>query len=221
MKMENPYSSGQYYKETYMKNQMSLKMSTRWMVNYYNVIKKIYPLIVLSKNNKILEIGSGFGGFINVLNDDGYINVSAADMSANIFSKEIKNKFIILDLLNIVDINEKFDIIFAFDVFEHINNTAQVINNISQLLNINGLIIFSVPYPVKKHLMDNYHTNMQYPNYYSNLFKQGGYELINMEDVSFCPFLWRLRLPIFYKYISKNKFVISETFFIFKKQSEI
>jgi 2-polyprenyl-3-methyl-5-hydroxy-6-metoxy-1,4-benzoquinol methylase len=217
MKKENPYSSGDYYQETYMRNQMNIEKSTRWMMNYYNVIKKIFPEILKYKNNRILEVGSGFGGFISVLNKDGFIDVTASDMSKDIFSKKLNNKIITMDLMSEIDVEEKYDVIFAFDVMEHINNTEKAISKIARLLNDKGLFIFSTPYPEKKHLVDNYHTNMQYPNFYANIFKQNGFELTRIQDISFVPFFWRFKMPFFIKRIIKNKLFISETFFVFQK----
>ncbi len=215
----NPYSSGEYYKEVYSPIKMKLEESSRWMMNYFNVVKKLFPDVYKFKNKKLIEFGSGFGGFINILNNQGFLNVTASDMSREIFSKELKNEHLILDLLldNSGFGKTSYDLAFAFDVMEHINDTEKVVSNIFNMLNHDGIFIFSAPFPLKKHLMDKYHTNMQYPNFYINVFKQNGFELIKMQDISFIPFLWRIRLPLFVKFVVENKFFISETFFIFKR----
>lgn len=217
MHKNKPYSSGEYYKEIYIPYGMDLEQSTRWSNNYFAVVKNIFPEINNFKNKAILEIGSGFGGFINVLNQKGFSNVTASDMSTSIFSDKLKNKLIVLDLTSSSTIETKYDIVFAFDVMEHINETEKAIKKISQILQREAYFIFSTPYPIKKHLLDNYHTNMQFPNYYSNIFKQNGFKIITTEEVSFIPFIWRLKIPMFLKIIIKSKLFISETFFVFKK----
>ena len=217
MYKNNPYTSGEYYKETYIPRRMTLEQSTRWSSNYFAVVKNIFPEINNFKNKTILEIGSGFGGFINILNQKGFNDVTASDMSTSIFSDKLKNKLMVLDLTDSSSLETRYDIIFAFDVMEHINETEKAIKKISQILQKEGYFIFSTPYPIKKHLLDNYHTNMQFSNYYSNIFKQNGFKVITIEEVSFVPFIWRLKIPIFLKTIVKSKLFISETFFVFKK----
>lgn len=215
--MSNVYSSGDYYEDTYVKNPMDIKQSTKWMTNYFVVVKDIFPEIIKNKNKSILEIGSGFGGFVNVLNKRGFSNVIASDMSNSIFSAELSNKHLTMNLVDDEKIESSYDIVFAFDVMEHINETQKAVEKLKKMLNKDGLFIFCTPYPIKKHLLDNYHTNMQFPNYYTNIFKQNGFELVSMQDVSFFPFLWRFNLPFFLKFILKSKLFISETFFIFKR----
>lgn len=214
--LKDPYSSSDYYKRVYNLRRLDLREATLWMANYFKVVKKIFPRIFDFKQAKILEIGSGYGGFVNVLNLKGFKNVVASDMTDYLFSKEIKSEFILLDLLNCQP-DRKFDLIFAFDVMEHINETEKAIDRIKEILNPGGLFIFSTPYPVKKHLMDIYHTNMQYPNFYTNLFHRSGFELLRMADASLVPLIWRWRIPCFIKRILENRLFVSETFFIFKK----
>ena len=215
MKNENPYVSGTYYEETYQLNKMNLKTSTKWMSNYFKVVRSIFSKILMLKKSKILEIGSGFGGFINLLNERGYLDVTASDLSENIFLREINNNMIKIDLESDEKVDKQYDIIFAFDVMEHVNKTDKAVTRIGRLLNPGGFFIFSTPYPFKKHLLDD-HTNMQFPNFYANIFKQNFFKLIEMQDVSFIPFFWRLGLPFFIKVVIKNKFFVSETFFVFK-----
>ena len=217
MNMDEIYSSGNYYKEVYLKNVMDLKTCTKWMRRYYNIIKRIFPQSHSYKEKKILEIGSSFGGFINILNSEGFINVTASDLSDMIFPKELKNTLFRTDLLQKNENpDNKYDLIFAFDVLEHIANSQKVIENLKTYLNGKGIFIFSVPYPNKKHLIDKYHINMQYPNFYTNLFYQNGFELISMLLVSFVPFIWRIGLPFYIKRIIENRYFISELFFVFR-----
>lgn len=217
MSSHNPYSSGKYYRERYVPLTMNLEQSTRWSSNYWAVVKSVFPRINDFKDKPILEVGSGFGGFINNLNRNGFRDVTASDVSEIIFSNELKNKFTKLDLTDNQYLGERYDIIFAFDVMEHINETETAIANIAAILKNGGYFVFSVPYPIKKHLLDNYHTNMQFSNYYTNLFRQNGFRLEAMEETSFIPFVWRFRVPLFIKTIVSNYLLVSETFFVFRK----
>lgn len=216
MNESNPYSSGDYYEKVYSPVKHSLQEATQWMKNYYHIAEQIFPGVRRYKDRKILEIGSSFGGFVNNLNNSGFKNVVASDMSADIFPKELKNRFLTLDITDCKQ-SEQFDIIFAFDVMEHINDTEAAISSIKQLLHKGGIFIFCTPFPVEKHLYDPFHTNMQLPHYYTNLFHRHGFQLLKIQDISILPFIWRFGWPVFLKRIIRNKLFISETFFVFKK----
>lgn len=196
---------------------MDIVLSTKWMMNYFKVVRRVFPNIFQYRNKQILEIGAGFGGFVNVLNKFRFKHVIAADMSKAIFSKHLSNELIILNLEDRKAVKRKFDLVFAFDVMEHINKTENAVKNLFDILNSDGTFIFCTPYPTKKHLTDDFHTNMQYPNFYTNIFRQNGFKLISMQDVSFVPFVWRLKCPSSLMRIVQSRFLISETFFVFQK----
>lgn len=215
-KKVNEYISGEYYEKRYLPTDMDFNKSILWMANYFKVVKDIFPNLYKYKNKKILEVGSAFCGFIEILNKEGFVNVDASDVSDKLRPKELVNKFLNIDLEK-YQIKNEYDLMFAFGVLEHINNSEKVVKVVSQILKKNGTIIFSVPYPLKKHLFDRYHTNMQYPNYYTNLFNRNNFTLLSLQDVSFIPYVWRLGVPLYIKTKVQNKLIISDTFFVFKK----
>jgi len=102
-------------------------------------------------------------------------------------------------------------------VLEHIDDSARVTRNIERLLSPGGLFVFRVPYPYRKHLLDPYHTNMQYPSYYTNLFRACGFHLVGMQTSSFVPCLWRFRLPMDLRRGIPSSYFITEVFFAFEK----
>lgn len=202
-----------------MKSYKTLEESTKWMGLYYKIVSEFFKDLPKYKNLKVLEIGCSWGGFVEQLSINGFNNIKLADID-NIVAEKYKSKLIKLDLLDIPDsqIKElKSDLIFAFDVMEHIDDTELVIKNLKKILNKDGVFLFCTPFPVKKHLLTPTHTNMQYPNYYTNLFKRNGFEVIDFQEVSFIPFTWKLGLPLYVKWTTQNKFQISEIFFAFKK----
>ncbi len=215
----NIYQSKKYYHENYP--QISLEESTAWTANHLMVIKSLFPQIKDYMNKKVLEIGSSYGGFINNLNKDGFGNVTCSDMNKSILSDKIKNRFIFLDITDINRIKEKFDVIFAFEVLEHIAEDKKIVKNIFHLLSENGLFIFTVPYPRNHNLYDPYHINMQYPNYWTNLFNKQGFNLLKLEEVTFLPFIWKYIRPFFFfRSTIKYRLFTNEVFFIFQKQSK-
>lgn len=205
-----------YYCETHQK--IPLKEPSAWAANRFVVIKKLFPQINNYKNKRLLEIGSSYGGFINNLNRARFKNVTVSDLDKSLLSRKIKNKFIYLDITNVGRLKNKYDVIFAFDVLEHIAESEKVVKNIFKILSKEGIFIFSVPYPKLMNIYDPYHTNMQYPNYWSNLFNRNKFILLKVEIITFLPFIWRfIKLPFFFKSPMKQKIFTSEIFFIFKK----
>ncbi len=213
---KNIYKSKKYYSLTHP--QVSLDFSTAWTANHLTVIKNIFPQIKNYKHKKVLEIGSSYGGFINNLNKEGFSDVTASDMDKSLLSSNIKNKFIYLDILNIKNLKDKYDVIFAFNVLEHIAEDELVVKNVFHLLSKNGLFIFSVPYPRLLNIYDPYHINIQYPNYWTNLFHRNGFVLLKVEEITFLPFIWRyVKLPFFFKKPMNIKIFTSEIFYVLKK----
>ena len=211
------YRSGDYYRESYLSNAMDLPTATRWMNNYLNAVRGVFPSLDSYRQRRVLEIGSSYGGFVNLLNRQGFRDVTAADLNALLFSKELPNRLLILDLLAPPPPGELYDLIFAFDVLEHIADSPKVAQNIRQMLGAGRVFVFSVPYPHRKHLLDNDHINMQYPCYYTNLFRRQGFRLLGMQTVSFVPYIWRLGMPASLHRVVNNKAFITEVFFAFQK----
>ena len=214
IKKEN-YTTNEYYHEFYPS--ISLKQSSMWMANYFNVIKKIFPKIFEYKKSKVLEIGSSHGGFINLLNQNGFKNVVASDMNKSVLAKELKNKYLTVDIMD-PSFKTKYDVMFSFEVMEHVFDSEKVVKNIYKMLEMNGLYIFTVPYPKKENLYHKYHINVQDPNYWSNLFHRHGFRLLKVEQVSFVPLLWRyIQIPFFFKRPILHKAFTAEIFFVFQK----
>lgn len=218
MSLKKIYTSNKYYSQTYYP--ISSEESTKWTANHFFVIKSIFPQIYSFRNKKVLEVGSSYGGFINNLNKEGFIDVTASDMNKALLYKEIKNKYIHMDITKTNKHKERYDVIFAFDVLEHILESEKVAENIFSLLSKDGLFIFSVPYPRKLNLYDPYHISMHYPNYWTNIFKRDGFTLLKLEEITFLPYIWRYVKPFFFfKRPMQHRVFTSEIFFIFKKTS--
>lgn len=214
IKKEN-YTSNEYYHEFYPT--ISLKQSSMWMANYFTVIKQIFPQIFDYQKKKVLEIGSSHGGFIHLLNQAGFTDVTASDMNKSVLAKEIKNKYVSLDIMN-PPFTKTYDVLISFEVMEHIFDSEKVVKNIYKLLNMNGIYIFTTPYPKVENLYHKYHINVQYPNYWTNLFHRHGFRLLKVQHASFVPMLWRyIQFPFFFKRAILHKAFTAEEFFIFEK----
>lgn len=116
---------------------------------WYSVRKKIIKKIIgrylsKKKNLNILDIGSGMGGLLEVLNDFGKISIVEADKDCRVF---LKDNFSYINQINpnISKTKGKFDLITIFDALEHIKNDKKIIKELKLYLKDGGLIILTVP----------------------------------------------------------------------------
>lgn len=106
------------------------------------LIKQITP-----KNGTILEIGSGYGFFLEIMKKHGYetIGIEVSKERRRLASKVTTAKLLDIDLNSVsLDIG-KFNTIVMFHVLEHIANPTQFLKNIQQLLKNNGRLVIEVP----------------------------------------------------------------------------
>ena len=97
------------------------------------------------KPKSLMDIGCGYGYFIEkIQNAVEYVvgsefNPAAIDIC--------KNKDIKLYTTNLKEVPEKFDMITAFQVFEHVKDNKTFIEDCLNLLNEGGLLLFVTPNP--------------------------------------------------------------------------
>lgn len=105
----------------------------------------------LNKESKILEIGCNSGYTLSIFKDLSNCNVKGIEPSKsfkNIWSKlnlEVINHYFD-DNVSKTLINEKFDVIILRHVFEHINDFASFIENISKICTDSTVLLIEVPY---------------------------------------------------------------------------
>lgn len=102
----------------------------------------------IDKKEKILELGSGGGFFVNWLYKNGYKNTIASDISTTAL-KIINNKFpyIKQELINAEDIksHSTFDLVIGLDIIEHLPDTVKHLSSVYNILNDNGKYIIKTP----------------------------------------------------------------------------
>jgi cyclopropane fatty-acyl-phospholipid synthase-like methyltransferase len=208
--MKNQYK--EYFKNHY-KSTFTIKDIEdyqKWFTAQWNFINKH---IIIEKEEKILEIGSGVGGLYAFLKgkEIDYIGLEPDKQAmkfANSFFK--KNIFHSIFLENL-PIREKYNKIFAFEVLEHLENPTASINKIHQLLNTNGIFCGTTPYPYYKNIVaDKTHISVLHTENWKRLFVQEGFQSVDLFPMSFVPYIWRInkqyniRLPF---YIPFNGFI--------------
>lgn len=131
------------------------------------------------KNTKILVVGCGGGAFEKRLLENGFKDINSSDIIIENYELDDPNvDFIQTDLNNDFSnsFKDKFDLIVAIEVIEHLYSTFNFLSESRKLLNGKGKIIFSTP---------NLHANSSilvnsllfYPNYFVG--KPGIYGHVN------------------------------------------
>ena len=97
--------------------------------NYSKITKVLLKLLNLDNNLSFLDYGGGYGMFVRQMRDFGY-NFHRYDIYCqNIFAKNFDS-----------DLNMKYKLITAFEVFEHLEKPLQTIK---ELINISDILFFS------------------------------------------------------------------------------
>lgn len=141
------------------------------------------------KNCRILDIGSGYGFFVNELYNSGYRNVTGIEISQerrNIALKHSSVKIIDFDM-NMPDREiGTFDVVTLFHVLEHMPDPILFLKNIKRLFYTDGIFICEVP-NVREMLLEN---SREYNDFYwirahlnyfsdrtlSDCFRKAGYD---------------------------------------------
>jgi len=184
---------GAYYKKY---SQYELNKAYHWFKGWVRLINQIYPLKT-GYNKKVLEVGCGIGAFSKILKERGF-TVSSSDISRFIISKAKKlQKGIDFKVENIEKTQGKrreYDLIFAFEVLEHLKDPKKSMKNLKRRLKEDGTLIFSSPYPTKRTLADPTHISVKTPEEWVKIGKKIGFKRTRFQYVSF--------LPLFYQYNS-------------------
>jgi len=125
---------------------------------YYYGIKKDYcwhkakreliDILMQNKNNnqKILNIGTGTGEDLYVLNKYGQVHLVEINKNAfDMLPQEQYYKKTLGDACNLSYPNNFFDTVTSFDIFEHIKKDTQAVSECRRVLKKGSYLIFTVP----------------------------------------------------------------------------
>ncbi len=104
-----------------------------------------------SKDLKVLDVGTGIGSFIEVLQDSlpGYSNIIGIDTKKESLARAIKEyedertEFMCMDGADMKFDNDSIDIISISNTIHHLPNKEKVLSEIKRVLKPNGLIIIN------------------------------------------------------------------------------
>ena len=117
------------------------------IVHYSSIIKNNLPK---DKNSKILDVGCGYGKFLNFLKSKSFNNITGLEIGKEQcnFLKGKDIDLIETDLMSFLsNSNQKFDLITMFDVLEHFNKNEIliIVSSLKKRLNKSGKLIIQVP----------------------------------------------------------------------------
>jgi len=100
----------------------------------------------LSSNQKILDVGTGNGILLKMLNSKYNNKFVGLDINKDIRKLKLPNtSFIICDARRLSFKSNSFDMIYCLDVLEHIKELDLVIRDIKRVLKYKGQLVVSVP----------------------------------------------------------------------------
>lgn len=106
-----------------------------------------------AKGKKVLDVGSGLGAGANHLAQAGANKVLGIDYSKAAINHAKKSfvcpnlEFKVFDAVNLQTLNQRFDVITAFELIEHLpsGTYSKFIAQVKELLNPDGIAIISTP----------------------------------------------------------------------------
>jgi len=183
-----------YYKRFFSNyNQKEFQKYVNWFEGWFRFISCQHNLRN-GKGKKALEIGCSLGYFAVILERQKY-EVTATDISKFIIEKASKiNPQIDFQTLDIQKntLKTKYNYIFAFEVFEHLENPREAIMNCYKMLKKDGVLIFSTPFVTKQSLADPTHINVHAPDWWKSVCKESEFKKVEMVPATFVPFLYQI-----------------------------
>ena len=159
-------------------------------VNAAGTYKKILDKLKLSKDCKILDIGCGDGSFLQLLQKDGFSNLTGIDPGAPTTFGPIKfyRKSFTKDVFS-----SKFDLICSFMAMEHMINPLEVLKNCFHLLNKQGHLLLAFHdfryffnYLFRKYspIYDHQHLQLFSRTGAKNLVTKAGFKMLKIRGFS-------------------------------------
>jgi SAM-dependent methyltransferase len=119
-----------------------------WFAGRRRIIESMLTRLKLPAGSNILEVGSGTGGNLEMLLKFGSVTaVEKHPWAVRYTQDRFGTNLRVLegDFLDLAFAGEKFDLICAFDVLEHLPDDVAALRRMHQLLADNGRIILTVP----------------------------------------------------------------------------
>lgn len=117
-----------------------MKLITR--SKYWTIIKS--NIKDIERTSKVLNIGSG-GLVQDFLMRQGFKNLTSIDLDIK------RNPDFIMNVEKMTFVDNTFDVVFIFEVLEHVENPNSAFNEIYRVLKDNGTLVGSTPFIIGIH----------------------------------------------------------------------
>lgn len=129
--------------EDFFERNEEIILRKKFARNTLNILKKI------RKGGKLLDVGCNMGIFVQEALRKGYkahgIDISGNAVNFGIEKLQLKNNLSIGTINDIINKNEKYDIVSYIHVLEHIEKIKEEIKYAKKILKINGLLVLETP----------------------------------------------------------------------------
>ncbi len=147
--MKNVYDNEEFFK--YYQDLRASEINANNLIEN-PIMKSMLPCL---KGKSILDLGCGDGNMSAYFMENGAKRVYGIDISENMINEANKlyadenRKFDVMKMEDISKINEKFDVVYSSLAFHYIEDFDKLLADIHNLLNENGVLIFSQENPVE------------------------------------------------------------------------
>jgi 2-polyprenyl-3-methyl-5-hydroxy-6-metoxy-1,4-benzoquinol methylase len=138
---EEPYWLPEAYKNAITSLDIGLLFRNR---SLFPVVKSIISTI-FDKDRQFIDYGGGYGVFVRLMRDAGYDFYRHDVYCENIFAKEF-------DVSDNKNYNEKYELLTAFEVFEHLSNPLE---EVEKMLKYSDNLFFSTELQPTAHVQPN------------------------------------------------------------------
>lgn len=171
-----------------------LQRNKNWFHGWFKALNSMYDFSN-GKGKKVLEVGCAIGAAASVLHERGF-KVTATDISPYAVKKAQKLlPDITCEVLDIEKLPKKFenafDVIFSFEVIEHLEDPEKALRNMRAMLRKGGVVINSTPYPYGYVFIDSTHINVRHPLDWVRIYKKAGFKDVKYIQKGFIPFFYR------------------------------
>ena len=139
-----------FQKEANHENNYTGEIKRPWIENDIEIILKYLgesqQRCILSKNSKILSLGTRDFYDLNLLRNRGFLNLTGFDIDSR--SKELSKKYnfeFILGDIHSYRFTKKYDLIYSRHMLEHCHTPEKALKNIQSALSEFGIISIVVP----------------------------------------------------------------------------
>lgn len=149
---------------SFKKSRESIEEYFKWRLDRNQIVIDKLDKVKKIKNQKILEVGCGYGPLLKLLSDMGAIVVGTeVDGKSLTIAKKLLRNTKRIKLVRVKNSllpfeNNSFDSVILFDVIEHVKNPLEMINECKRVLKKGGILYveFTPYYSIVGHHLYDY-----------------------------------------------------------------